>query len=440
MVRSGRRPEPRLRPEKGTTMAADNPRDFVDALVEDPANPPQLQTLAGYRGRSAKEGHTRLYSDPELSGWVDIPDDAILLTRETRDDYGLGRSLVWVKADAQLEAGPQQAGGGTGADFLQGQVAQDLGAAPGLQARQTLRTQINCPTHAPFLCLQTPFRLCPPRTHVIQQCLPSIAVFCLPTHNVRECVPQLTHDPHLCVASPNPLCGGHGPIGDPGGPVELRAQGFAAQAAFTPVPQCLQPIQTAFCPVPVTQQPFCLITRNFLQCHPSLFCPTNPAVCLPVSPWCPIGTITGPPTTPQFGNLTPQLGNFAPQPGGPVFGADPTEAPALTFSSPICPTHAGPVCGGFGGDPAAGGGFQGVQAQGGVGAVAATQFCQPPTRLCPATFQQCPPTQNTLCPLTSNPHVCGLPHTVVNCPTINPVCQPITAGCGPFGGGGGGGF
>lgn len=27
------------------------PRDFIDALVEDPANPPQLQVLTGYRGR-----------------------------------------------------------------------------------------------------------------------------------------------------------------------------------------------------------------------------------------------------------------------------------------------------------------------------------------------------------------------------------------------------
>jgi hypothetical protein len=58
-----------------------------------------------------------------------------------------------------------------------------------------------------------------------------------------------------------------------------------------------------------------------------------------------------------------------------------------------------------------------------------TQLCPQPSAICPVTFS-CPPTQNVACPLTSNPQICVLPHTVAQCPTLNPVCPPVTLNCG----------
>jgi hypothetical protein len=291
-------------------MAEDTfpPKDFADSLVDDPANPPRLQALTGYRGRSAKEGHSRLYLDPELSAWVDIPDDAILLTRGVHDDYGLGKSVVWAKHDAQLEHGPQAAaGGGTGADFLQGQMAQELGGAAGFAPRQPLPTQLNCPTHAPYLCLQTPPRLCPPHTSNPAQC-PSLGIACTflppcPQHTanpavcpsvidacptrlchtqvVQQCLPHLTSSPQFCpVATPNPGCFPGGTIGNPGGPIEggQVAEAFRNMAppAIT-FPPCQVGV-THGCPPPNTHWTY--------TAPPSLGCPPPTSAC-PTHPfWC----------------------------------------------------------------------------------------------------------------------------------------------------------
>lgn len=394
-------------------MAEDNlpPKDFADALVEDPANPPQLQALSGYRGRSAKEGHTRLYLDPELSGWVDIPDDAILLTREVQDDYGLGKSVVWAKLDAQLEQGPQAAdGGGTGADFLQGQVAQDLGGggAAGFAARpvQPVHTQLNCPTHAPFLCLQTPPRLCPPHRPEFM-----LSPLCPPTGHCP------TQGHFVCFATPNPGClkfaeasqVGLCPPPTPACPTHhpvrclietphrVFGQNFQAHAV-TVAPGCLQPVHpTIFCPVQVTHQ--------IHQCLPQT------ALC-PVSPWCPW---TFPITGPGPGT-TPQLGG-----GGNVFA--------------------------------------GAQAQGGMGAEAVTHppQCQQqfhPTVLCPVQTVFCPvASHQVFCPANTHnfvqchPSVICRTHPVEACQPASPWCPftfPVTGpGTTPqFGGGGGfgGGF
>ena len=56
--------------------------------------------LSGYLGASSEEGHTRLYFDPQLSTYVEIPDDAILHSQAAGGEDGLGGSHVWIKQDA----------------------------------------------------------------------------------------------------------------------------------------------------------------------------------------------------------------------------------------------------------------------------------------------------------------------------------------------------
>jgi hypothetical protein len=476
------------------------PRDFVDALVEDPANPPQLQVLTGYPGRSAEEGHTRLYLDPELTGWVDIPDEAILLRREVQDEYGLGKSLVWTKLDAQIKQGPGT-GGGTGADFLQGQVAQDLGGGAGLGGAQPIRSLIGCPTHAPFLCPVTPPRLCPPRTP-LQGC-PSLGIACthFPPCPPRTLTPEqcptlgftCTSLPSQCPQQTvNPLqCPSLGIACTHVPPCPPRTQtpeqcptlGFTCTAL---PPQCPQrTINPDQCPtlgiacIPSRIQP--CETQDAFRCIPQ---PTsNPQFCPVATPvgGCPGGGIGDPGGPVEFGQQGAQ--GFAGQAQAQI---DPAfrihtafcpfprtvfeiqcqitnQTPCLPRSgvicqpmSPWCPitfpiTGPGPtttpvqLTGQFGGGQF-GGAVQGMGAQA-LNFQQVSQFCpvlqQPSVQICaaPTLGANClQNTRNQICQITvvTRPDVCqtGWP-TIGVCPSL--ACP--TQGC-PFGGGGGfgGGF
>jgi hypothetical protein len=62
--------------------------DFVAKIVKDPKNPPKTIMLTGFLGASSEPGHTRLYFDPHLSNYVEVPDDAILHTQEAPGEGG----------------------------------------------------------------------------------------------------------------------------------------------------------------------------------------------------------------------------------------------------------------------------------------------------------------------------------------------------------------
>lgn len=73
---------------------------FVGRLVPDPAAPPELRLLVGYPGASSAEGHVRLYASPDLGGWWDIPEDAVLHRRAIPGDP-LGAEILWIRRDQQ---------------------------------------------------------------------------------------------------------------------------------------------------------------------------------------------------------------------------------------------------------------------------------------------------------------------------------------------------
>jgi hypothetical protein len=68
---------------------------FVEKLVSDPAAPPRLVRLRGYRGASDKEGCVRLYRTLGVDRWLDIPRERIYhFEREEGDPW---RSVVlWI--------------------------------------------------------------------------------------------------------------------------------------------------------------------------------------------------------------------------------------------------------------------------------------------------------------------------------------------------------
>ena len=99
--------------------------DLIAKLVKDPKAPPDVLLLSGFVGASSEEGHTRLYLN-RLDDYVEIPNDAILLTQEIpKDQSPMGGTLLWIKSDAELihgKVGPNR----LKAKFLEGRIQQEF--------------------------------------------------------------------------------------------------------------------------------------------------------------------------------------------------------------------------------------------------------------------------------------------------------------------------
>lgn len=252
--------------------------DFVSKIVKDPNSPPNTLLLQGYLGDSSDEGHIRLYLDPQLSDYVEIPEDAILHTQEI-PNATLGETYVWINQDAELthgKAGPQR----LKAKFLEGRLQQQyLGGAAEAQRpvapvptppvtlfpQQCLPHTIgiacipsllptHCQTHAPLLC---------PVSIPIFHCQPSIATPCIshnvvcPTKNPVQCPP----------ASGGFGCGQQGP-----GPEQFAADAMVQHPTLLP----------NLCPQAMVQHPT-LVPNLCPIVHPPTqlqhFCPSVVVLC-----------------------------------------------------------------------------------------------------------------------------------------------------------------
>ena len=373
---------------------------FVDKLVTDPKQPPQTLLLSGYTGASSEEGHTRLYFDPQLADYVEIPDAAILLKQPIPAEQSpLGGSYLWVQRDAELIHGPI-GGNRQKARFLEGRLQQDHRAASPMMLPPTRTfsctdvgplcgdvTQIgvhchhtevgvNCPPrpttpNAGCPTPTTPQAGCPTPTTPQAGC-PAPSHAC-PTHSGWHCTPTEV-SPH-CPTNVIPChtrpvqCGGETSArfpcfdGQAGGnaPTQLPVQ---CQATFVPAlchthpPVCLPVTLPAVCGhshvvpcPPVTLPPQCLVTHFGPHCPP----PTLPAVCghshvvlcppVTLPPQCPVthfGPHCPPPTLPAV------CGHSHVVPCPPV--TLPPQCLPVTHSPAVCPTHP-PLCGPVTGTP-----------------------------------------------------------------------------------------
>jgi hypothetical protein len=202
--------------------------DFVDKIVKDPKNPPDTVMLSGYLGASSEDGHTRLYFDPSLGSYVEIPDDAILHTEPVEGD-SLGARRVWINRGAEFIYGPagSQRPKGT---FLDGPIMQaHLGAA----APQPIPPSDFVPCQS-WICPPTPncpksdfapcqSWICPPSPH------------CPPVSNLLGCVTIGGCQLQSAQCPPTPQCP---PVSNPVGcvtiggcPVQPNAGGAEAAAA-----------------------------------------------------------------------------------------------------------------------------------------------------------------------------------------------------------------
>jgi hypothetical protein len=265
--------------------------DFVSKVQADPANPQATIMLAGFVGRGV-EGEVRVYTDPTLGTWYDVP-EADIVHSQPIADAKLGGSYVWIKSGAQIKPG----GGGAGAAHgqAQGQAQPQAMAGPAAQIQPTPTVQTHC-----FIC--------PPLTQA------------------TVCQVQSLHcptQPVVCDTPPTPAT-------------------ICTQIGCLPTPQT----HCFICP-PVTQATPCQVQ--------SLHCPTHPVVCdipptapcvyptlhtQPVTVCCPLThpPVCGivPPThTPSCGPQAQGMQQAQPQ---AFAGAAQPAAQQMPFSLHVCPT------------------------------------------------------------------------------------------------------
>jgi hypothetical protein len=380
--------------------------DFVSKVVKDPKQPPDTTLLTGYLGKSSEEGHTRIYFDPELKNYLEVPNDAVLHTQEIpKEVSSLGGSHIWIKSDAELihgKVGPSR----TKAKFFEGPIAAaaaaaaiggggQVGGPQGGAGNSIIPCVVTgasvcaCPSPQPLcftpLCFPTtPERGCiptiqftqchgcPPPTHftqcptILHGC-PTPPAFCPPHTIPALCFPHLTPGCPLATAPACPSVGGCPSIqcGFPGGgAVDPGIQQFAAHGIT--IPAC----PSALVPCPHTPLPGCPIPTQITQCPTPLHgCPPPTQVTQ-----CP---------TPLHGCPLPT----------PLHGCPPLTP--LHGCPPLTPLHG----------------------------------CPPPTQVthCPTPLHGCPPPPTPLCQSVHVP--CLTPNQLVCHPTNPVICHPLTPLC-----------
>src|SRR5262245_31904435 len=115
--------------------------DFVSSIVKDPKNVPDVMRLFGYPGTSSEEGHERLYLNPDLTNYVEVPTQAILHRMTDQDPHGA--VCWWVKKDAALIYKMAPAAQGL-AHYFAGAIQAGMADAAAAQAAGAAHPTIAC--------------------------------------------------------------------------------------------------------------------------------------------------------------------------------------------------------------------------------------------------------------------------------------------------------
>ncbi len=98
---------------------------FTTKVVSDPSKSIQTVLLQGFLGPSSEPDHTRVYSDPSLAGYIDVPDSEVVHVESLPKEHSpLGGSYIWVKSEADLISGHRETNR-TKAKFLEGSIASE---------------------------------------------------------------------------------------------------------------------------------------------------------------------------------------------------------------------------------------------------------------------------------------------------------------------------
>lgn len=130
---------------------------FVDHLIDDPSNIPDMILLNGFEGKSALEGYTRLYLNAVLNEYYEIPQDAVLhsVAANASSAHPLTTTYLWLKGDAELIRKGKSVSEKK-MKFLVGDIQSAQTGAP-----QVGPTGVQNCTQSPPVCGDTAWKGCP---------------------------------------------------------------------------------------------------------------------------------------------------------------------------------------------------------------------------------------------------------------------------------------
>jgi len=108
---------------------------LVDKLVPDASQVPDVQVLAGFLGKSTREGYWRLYLTITLNEYVEFAEEDVVHSHAFESDESLlGGTAVWIRRGANLQH-TQSVSREAQADFLQGAITASALGRPGTSGR-----------------------------------------------------------------------------------------------------------------------------------------------------------------------------------------------------------------------------------------------------------------------------------------------------------------
>ena len=75
--------------------------EFVDRVIQDPSNPQEVTLVFGFIGNGSDDEHVRIYSDANLSAYIECRIDDVVFAKPAPPD-SLGGSHVWMRAGADI--------------------------------------------------------------------------------------------------------------------------------------------------------------------------------------------------------------------------------------------------------------------------------------------------------------------------------------------------
>lgn len=155
---------------------------FVKNVRPDPKATDPIIYLSGFLGDSPVEGNVRVYADPQLSSFVDVPRSAILhAVQNTAEEDPLGGSKLWIKQSDIANQAP------LGSSYLEGDIYSNYA------------TNMYQPGSAQPLSHTVPLIACTRTSHFDPLCRITLTHICRTFIGPRSlCRPCFTNNSPIC--------------------------------------------------------------------------------------------------------------------------------------------------------------------------------------------------------------------------------------------------
>lgn len=106
--------------------------DFIEKVRPDPKSSDALVLLQGYIGQSDLNDHVRIYFNPELSDFIELPEREICYAEPVKAaEDALGGSRLWVRKTAVFTTGDPAHANRAKSSFLEGDLLKAFGGQAG---------------------------------------------------------------------------------------------------------------------------------------------------------------------------------------------------------------------------------------------------------------------------------------------------------------------